>query len=303
MSIVSTQERHGVQQTALPTELGIESAADELSTLTLPSAHVLVAEDNLANQEVARLMLKGLGCQSTVVADGHEAVKAFCSGSYDVILMDCQMPVMDGYQATTAIRNHEYKSGATERIPILALSADAVEGADERCVAAGMDDYLSKPFTVQQLFEILSRWLLEETSAPMDVLAGTDIKEATTDVAAVEVLDQLALNNIRQVQKMTGSNVLEHLINIYFTEAPVLVDTLCEAYNKNDSHCVAKTAHRLKSSSSNIGAKRLAALFGTLEAKAKENQLKPVEPLMVLLEAEYQLVRQALTLELRGHSE
>ena len=92
MSIVSTQERHGVQQTALPTELGIESAADELSTLTLPSAHVLVAEDNLANQEVARLMLKGLGCQSTVVADGHEAVKAFCSGSYDVILMDCQMP-------------------------------------------------------------------------------------------------------------------------------------------------------------------------------------------------------------------
>ena len=240
-------------------------------------------------------MLKGLGCQPTVVADGRQAVNAFCNEGYDVILMDCQMPEMDGYMATVAIRRHERQAGATERIPIVALTADVVGGAQQKCVAAGMDDYLCKPFTGQQLFEILNRWLPEKLPAPGEACA--DNSPDRGDEA--EVIDQRALNNIRQVQKNTDSNVLDRVIDLYYTEAPGLIDALRQAYDKDDTGCLGRTAHKLKSSSSNLGARRLAALCKELEAMGKEGLVKDAEPVIISLEAEYQRVRQALAQEQR----
>ena len=123
------------------------------------SGRVLVAEDNPVNQEVTCQMLKRIGLQSIVVENGHEAVDAVSSADFDLILMDCQMPEMDGFEATAAIRRFEKQAGATNRIPIVALTANSLEGDRETCLDSGMDDYLSKPFREMKLREVLQSWL------------------------------------------------------------------------------------------------------------------------------------------------
>ncbi|MGE3537410.1 MAG: ATP-binding protein [Candidatus Tectimicrobiota bacterium] len=135
------------------------------------SGHLLLAEDNLINQEVARSMLEFLGCQVTVVPDGHQACEMISRQQYDLVLMDCQMPEMDGFAATRTIRQWE-RDTAQGHLPILALTANAMEGDEERCRAVGMDDYLSKPFTLAQLHRVLSRWLPASRVPADTVLTG-----------------------------------------------------------------------------------------------------------------------------------
>ncbi len=133
------------------------------------AGRILVAEDNPVNRLVAVTMLEGLGCEVHIAADGLEAIASLESRRYDLILMDCQMPRMDGYEATRKIRDLERENGLPStsaspnqpprRIPIVALTAHALEGEREKCLASGMDDYLSKPFSIEQLATVLSRWL------------------------------------------------------------------------------------------------------------------------------------------------
>jgi PAS domain S-box-containing protein len=130
-----------------------------LSQRSRDSHRILVAEDNIVNQKVACRILEKLGYRVDVAADGEAAFRAWSSGRYDLILMDCQMPIMDGYEATRKIRARE---GAGEHIPIIALTAHAMKGADNECLSAGMDDYLSKPIDRERLRETLQRWLDDE---------------------------------------------------------------------------------------------------------------------------------------------
>lgn len=121
--------------------------------------HILLAEDNLVNQEVGKLILESLNCQVDVVDDGAIAVDAIFSNSYDLVFMDCQMPDVDGYEAARMIRQRESLAGKKGRhIPIVALTAHALEGDRELCLEAGMDDYLSKPFNADQIATILRKW-------------------------------------------------------------------------------------------------------------------------------------------------
>ena len=119
---------------------------------------ILVAEDNLVNQKVAQAMFKFLGCDVTIANNGEEAVNARKDRDFDIIFMDCQMPVMDGYEASGAIRAWEKTAGAM-RTPIVALTGNAAEGDREKCLAAGMDDYLSKPFSGDQIQEKVGKWV------------------------------------------------------------------------------------------------------------------------------------------------
>jgi CheY-like chemotaxis protein len=120
---------------------------------------ILLVEDNPVNQRVGVIMLKKLGIVAVDLArNGREALEAVECGQYALILMDCQMPDIDGFEATRLLREREAAQGAS-RLPIIALTANALQGDRERCVAAGMDDYLTKPFTPQSLGDILSRWL------------------------------------------------------------------------------------------------------------------------------------------------
>ena len=127
------------------------------------SGRILVAEDNRVNQELVRHMLRNLGCELDLAVNGHEALDALTRDHYDVILMDCQMPEMDGFQATIEIRRREQSSGLGKRIPIIALTANALAGDEERCLQVGMDDYLSKPFKSKQLRQLLEKWLPDKT--------------------------------------------------------------------------------------------------------------------------------------------
>lgn len=122
------------------------------------TGHVLIAEDNLTNQIVAEGVLRKIGCTTTTVTDGQQAVTALREEQFDIILMDCQMPVLDGYQATAKIRQNEARTGARP-VPIIALTAHAIHGEMDRCLQAGMNDYLSKPFTEEQMRQVLKRWL------------------------------------------------------------------------------------------------------------------------------------------------
>jgi two-component system sensor histidine kinase/response regulator len=121
-------------------------------------AHVLVVEDNLVNQKVAVRMLEKMGCRVDVAANGHEAVEASARNTYDCIFMDCQMPELDGYEATGVIRRREAGAGAGWHVSIIAMTANAMEGDRERCLAAGMDDYVSKPVKRDELESTLEKW-------------------------------------------------------------------------------------------------------------------------------------------------
>jgi len=124
-------------------------------------ARILVAEDNAINQEMCRAMLRALGCTTEIVPNGAEALRRLSTARFDLVLMDCQMPEMDGFEATRAIRANEAASAAAKRIPIVALTANAMAGDRERCLEAGMDDYVSKPFRKAHLAEVLARWLAD----------------------------------------------------------------------------------------------------------------------------------------------
>jgi two-component system sensor histidine kinase/response regulator len=156
-----TRSQPLITQQTLLTQTGVEKH------------RVLLAEDNVVNQKVACRMLEKLGCRVDVADDGAAAVRAFEAGRYDLIFMDCQMPVLDGYEATRAIRGAELKSANGKRTPIIALTAHAMKGADEQCFAAGMDDYITKPIERVQLIACMERWL-----------AATDSNTSIRDAAA-----------------------------------------------------------------------------------------------------------------------
>ena len=204
------------------------------------SGKVLLVEDNPVNEEVATAMLQGLGCRVEVARDGHEAVAAYAArgssristDAFDLILMDCQMPEMDGFTATAAIRRQEASaatSSTTPRIPIIALTADAMHGDRARCLAAGMDDYVSKPFGQEELHVVLRRWLpagADQESAARAADPGPGTHDSNVDGG---LLDFQALDRIRALQRPGAPDILKKVINLYLADAPRLLDTLRDA--------------------------------------------------------------------------
>lgn len=165
----NTSEEEGRQASVAPTGAALATKPAPVAEQTTITGNILIAEDNYINQQVTISLLEKLGCQFEVVTDGKAAVAAACSSDrYDLILMDCLMPNMDGYESTRAIREHEKKSRDNRHIPIIALTANAMEGARDTCLAAGMTDYLSKPFTSEQLQQMLQKWLLPPQGAAND---------------------------------------------------------------------------------------------------------------------------------------
>jgi signal transduction histidine kinase/ActR/RegA family two-component response regulator len=152
--------RADARKTAPPgsLNLSLEPTGDDMA-LSSARARILLAEDNGVNQEVARAMVENLGCEVEVARDGVEALERLASGGFDAVLMDCQMPRMDGFEASREIRARESRAGDGGRICIIALTANAMEGDRERCLEAGMDDYLAKPFNLAELAAVLGRWL------------------------------------------------------------------------------------------------------------------------------------------------
>ena len=262
------------------------------------NGNLLLAEDNPVNQTVAVEMLEQLGCAVEVVETGHEVLAALSDKRFDLVLMDCQMPELDGFAATQAIRRREREANESSHVPIIALTANAMAGDRDQCLAVGMDDFLSKPFTQEQLQAMLARWLpVRPSSGDLKLSATHDILEllATTreNGTRASVLDQSMLDNIRALQRPGKPDILLKVFDHYLESTPHLLQTLREAIARTDSQGTRMAAHSLKSSSANLGAAALSELCKTLENIARERQLENAEALLSEIETEYvQVVRE-----------
>jgi CheY-like chemotaxis protein len=253
---------------------------------------VLLAEDNPVNQAVALGMLHALGLDVVAVVDGREALATASEQAFDLILMDCQMPLMDGLEATREIRRVE-ESQQRDRTPIVALTANAMVGDREHCLEAGMDEYLGKPFTKDQLHAVLSLYLRRPDGSAADEAPGEP------DAGEIDApLDRTVLSVLSDLQQPGGPSLVGKVIGIYLDSAQEIKDRLIAAIANVDRTVVRETAHALKSSSSNVGATRLAELCKRLERMAREDDLSGAESLQKDLEDEYPRVVEALQSEL-----
>jgi CheY-like chemotaxis protein/HPt (histidine-containing phosphotransfer) domain-containing protein len=225
----------------------------------------------------------------TVANNGREALDHWSRHAFNLILMDCAMPEMDGYEATREIRKREQASG--KRVPIVALTANAMAHDRDECLSAGMDDHLSKPFSMQAMQEILERWI------PATALAGQREAAPRKDVLDRQVLDELS--------RMLGKgkpDMLASLINLYLAESPKLVGELKRAAGEGDAREIGRVAHSLKSCSANVGAMTLSRYCADIQAAAKRGDTAEARKIVATLEGEHASVQEALTAEFESLS-
>jgi two-component system sensor histidine kinase/response regulator len=227
------------------------------------SGQVLLVEDNAINQRVARRFLERLGCEVQVVGDGRQAVEAYGRNRYTFILMDMQMPVMDGLEATRRIR--ELENGGPKRTPIVALTANAMMGTLERCLEAGMDDYLTKPLDISRLQDVLDRFMgrAEGEQAPAVATAGPQ--------AAAPGPDNAIRARLADVSGDDEEFMIE-LVNAFLSGGDDTVQELRAAVELGDAAAIGRAAHKLKGAAANLHVNNLATMCFDLETRAKSGQ-------------------------------
>ncbi|MES2262242.1 MAG: EAL domain-containing protein [Pseudomonadota bacterium] len=249
---------------------------------------VLVAEDNRTNQMVAAGMLAMNGCVCEFASNGREAVEATQRGSFDLILMDCSMPEMDGYEATAHIRVAEESRGL--RTPLVAMTANTQRGDAEKCMAAGMDDYLAKPITLVELRHKLEKWLPHDgAEAP---------PERVIEAQEAAPIDRDVFDKLREI---LGS-ALPHAVSPFLEDSPVYLSELEQAVHDGDCETARARAHALKGSSGNLGANVLAQLAQRIEELAIARRLNQVAPLLPGLRAAYLGVAGFLSAEMNAEA-
>ncbi|MBM7865436.1 response regulator [Heliobacterium gestii] len=239
---------------------------------------ILLAEDNPVNQKLVLLQLKKLGLHAHAVMNGREAVEAARNVHYSLILMDCQMPIMDGYEATQTIRSLESQSG--RRTPIIAMTAYAMQGDKEHCLQMGMDDYLSKPFVIQALRRVLERWLPDR---PCD--------SAAIDTGAI---DAGVLDSLRELQEEGEPDIVAEVVEIFLRDTPPKIAALREAVQLQDARLLTNLTHSLKSSSAGIGANALSACSKELEAMGRQGCLDAAPAKVEQVSREFERAQKAL---------
>jgi signal transduction histidine kinase/CheY-like chemotaxis protein/HPt (histidine-containing phosphotransfer) domain-containing protein len=287
-------------EAAAPAGAGEEQGAGPLRPASLPGrARILLVEDNLVNQDVAREMLHYMNCQVEVAENGRAALDAAGQKEFDLILMDCHMPEMDGFTAAGEIRRREAEQGVKSRVPIIALTGDVQTGVREQCQAAGMDDFLSKPFYMNDLQNILGRWLAGRIVPQAAATAAAPAEEAQ----AKSLLDQKRLDMIRAMQRPESPSVLDRIITMYNESSPEMVRAMHEAVKKGDAEALREAAHSLKTSSANLGATELASLCKELEDLGARTKIEAAGALLDRLDDVYQEVISALALEMEKTSD
>jgi signal transduction histidine kinase/DNA-binding response OmpR family regulator/putative methionine-R-sulfoxide reductase with GAF domain len=242
---------------------------------------VLVAEDNAVNQRVVIRMLETAGCRVDAVANGREAIDTFARLPYDLVFMDCQMPEMDGFEATRAIRDAERGNVSGRRVPIVALTANALQGDREQCLAAGMDDYLAKPITKDAFGASLRRWGAQG-GPPTD---GS--------------IDATALAELAAIDGEPGQpNLLAELLDVFRVDAPVRLAAVRAALESGDTDGVRRAAHAFKGSCAALGLRHLQELCATLESRSCAGTPAEAHRTLAAVEAELDRLRPWLRAEL-----
>ncbi|MFL6247686.1 MAG: response regulator [Vicinamibacterales bacterium] len=240
-------------------------------------ARVLLVEDNNVNQLVALGQLQRLGHECIIAAGGGAALELVRSEPFDLVLMDCQMPDMDGYEATRRIRSMD---GAVARVPIIAITAHALPGEREKCLAAGMNDYLAKPVSLEQLGAVIRLWASKasetQAAAPHVAMEGDE----------QHVLDRERVSSFLAISR-TQPGFLEGLVKTFRQDVPSRIDALRAAAASGDSQDLALAAHALKSSSGSVGAKRMYSVAAALERDAIGGRLDGASASIEQLAAEF----------------
>ncbi len=278
------------------------ATAPRPGALAALAGHVLLVEDNELNCEVARGMLDALGLQVSLAENGIDSVRAVARQRFDLVLMDCQMPDVDGYEATRRIRALETAAHAP-RVPIIALTASAVQGDRERCLAAGMDGYLTKPFRTADLHATIRPWLAIHSDA-----SGTEARDAESQTfpemdarrrdsgPAVDPtqLDRAALEPLRAIQRPGHPDMVASVVNLFVDRSAALFETLVTAAVASDVPVARRLAHTLKSNCMQVGANGLAVLFKRAEIAADEKDLASVTRLIAEIAPALATVREKL---------
>jgi signal transduction histidine kinase/ligand-binding sensor domain-containing protein/CheY-like chemotaxis protein len=245
---------------------------------------VLVVEDQPLNREVAHGMLTSLGLRVETANDGQQALARLEKEQFDIVLMDCEMPVMDGFSTAAALRRRE---GESHRTPIVALTADATSEGRAACLAAGMDDYLAKPFSRDALHNTLAKWLVEDTMAPETAGGGE------------QLLDRTVLSALRALPRSGPKDMLSHIGEIYLTDSSRLVDTIEHALRDGEAVSLARAAHAWRSYNGNVGAHALAHMCRELENYARAGNLAAAGETFARIRSLHTRVREELQFEMR----
>jgi len=267
--------------------VGMHKKSDEKQATSLVTRHslvedkkhntrILLAEDNRINQKVAVNILKKLGYSADIAANGKEAVKAMEMIAYNIVLMDCQMPELDGYDATREIRNPE-SNVLNHNVTVVAMTANAMKEDREKCLESGMDDYLSKPVKPQELDNMLKKWLSKQNESSLDEPL----------LLEKEVLDWAGFLE----RAMDDENIAKEIFDEFLKEIPTRIDNINKAVKKGDVLELKKKAHTLKGSSANTGAVGLQEIAYKIEQSAADEDLKKAAALIPELEKGFKIIK------------
>ena len=273
---------------ALPSELRDARALAVDGHEVKLTARVLVVDDSAVNQRVASLPLEKLGCRVDVAGNGLEAIDMVTQFPYDVVLMDCQMPEMDGYEATAEIRRRE-KAG--EHVPIVAVTAHALAGERERCLAAGMDDYLTKPLRTRDLEAMVRTWAGPGAEGVRERAAAGDAATAPAPARPPEEASQV----LARVREMTDDDdTAREVVDLFLSGAADGLRELRRGEEAGDATAVLRAAHKIKGSARNVGAEELAALAERMEERSDDRAPGGLSGLLREAESHLECLRAAL---------
>ena len=283
--------RPGGPLAAAPAEVADAAGRTAIALPAPPPITVLVAEDNIINQKVATRMLSRLGYQADVVGNGAEAVDATAAVEYAAVLMDCMMPEMDGYEATRRIRARD---ALRDAVPIIAMTANAMTGEREKCLAAGMDDYITKPVNREELGAVLDRLARRDISdGEASRRSAARPTPATPEAPASPALNPAMLEALGALGDDDDSFVAE-VVELFLQDAPPRIASLAAALEQGAVETAQRAAHTLKGTSANIGAIEMQAICERLEASTRAGEQSRYGPLMASLEAAYRRVADEL---------
>ncbi|MEZ6018253.1 MAG: response regulator [Planctomycetota bacterium] len=286
---------------------GSEAHRARAANSPTPRVRVLLVDDNETNRQLVRYLLEKRGYQVDVASDGARALEAFGLAEYDAVLMDCQMPVMDGFEATRRIRALE--QGGARRTPVLAMSAGAFGDDVRACLAAGMDDHLAKPFQPNEMLAWLEGWIARTLQAPSGAVLDPPRRRVSAREAGLleppaplldlsGALDESMLGSL--LGDEGGRQLAEDLVATFLDTAPGALDGIGQGLETGDLKVVARLAHRFVSTSGAVGAVRLARLLREFERACEQAETRRAAELVVQVRGEVDIARQALQRQL-GH--
>ena len=234
-------------------------------------------------------MLDLIGAKVKIVEDGSLVVGALSKQDFDIVLMDCHMPNMDGFDATRNVREYEKQHPDKKPIPIIAVTANAMTGDRENCLAAGMNDFISKPFKKQELYDILKKWLPNSTS--IKKVASTIPHQSVIPISTNNqdiILDQKILKELSDLGSPEKPDILDKLLNLYMDKMPLQIEKLYQANIERKPEELFKISHNIKSNSATIGAMQLAKLAKELEFLGRSGSTENAEYLVKEISTNYQ---------------